>query len=131
MKKTKKDLEGKGPYQDLQSDESKERTTGITSQDELRVPRITRDDLPEADRKDFKNGVYSGPGTGAALGSTAETGGADTWDPESHPRMGTTDGTRGSGVPGGSIEHSSPMTDQFANIDRRAKNSEEEREVEE
>lgn len=117
MKKTKKDLEGKGPYVDLQSEASKQRTSSALSQDEVEVPPTGREDLPEADRAHFRHGKYSGTGTGAAPGST-DTGGAEINASDTHPRMGTTDGTQGDPVPGGAIERSSAATDYEARLDQ-------------
>lgn len=105
-----KDLHGKGPFTDKESDEAKRRTTSATSQDELKVPRTRKEDLPEADRKDFHDGVYSGPGHGVAPGHT-DTGGADTSAMEEHPKMGSTGETTGDATAGGSIDRSSPLSD--------------------
>jgi hypothetical protein len=105
-----KDLHGKGPYIDDQTDEARRRTTSATSQGELKVPRTRKEDLPEADRDDFHNGVYSGPGTGVAPGHT-DTGGADTSSMEEHPKMGTTGETVGGTSAGGSIDRSSSLSD--------------------
>ncbi len=51
--KSDKELHGKGPYIDDETEESKRRTNAATSQDQLEKPRIRRGDMPEADRKDF------------------------------------------------------------------------------
>jgi hypothetical protein len=67
--------------------------------------------MPEAERKDFHNSVYSGPGTGAGPAHTS-TGGADTSGMEENPRLGTTDSTTGTAPAGGSIDRSSPMCDE-------------------
>lgn len=109
-------LDGKGPYRDDQSAASKGRTTDITSQDRLKVPSTEREDLPEADRKNFRNGVFTGSGTGVAPGNT-DVGGADTRSMEEHPKMGTTGETTGRSVSGGSIDRSSSGSDRDAGID--------------
>jgi hypothetical protein len=108
--RSSKDLHGKGPKIDDQTDEARRRTPSATSQGELKVPKTRKEDLPEADRKDFHNGVYSGPGTGVAPGHT-DTGGADTSAMEEHPKMGTTGETAGDVPAGGSIDRSSPLSD--------------------
>ena len=120
--KSNKDLQGKGAYRDEQTDLSQARTTGATSQDELKVPRTEREDLPEADRADFHDGVYSGPGTGVAPGRT-DTGGADDRDPATHPKMGTTGGSSGEPVAGGSLDRSSAGSDADQELTDRSTRS--------
>lgn len=101
---------------DAESDESKSRTTGALSQAELTVPKRRAEEMPEADRERFHDGVYSGPGQGAAPGNT-DVGGADTGRMEEHPKMGTTGTSTGSAVAGGSIDRSSAGSEQDRSID--------------
>lgn len=78
---------------DLTSQEAKDRTNTVTSQGDLPEPRLMKEDMPEADRDRFKDGVYSGSGTGAGPGGSTDTGGADTSSMEGNARLGTTDST--------------------------------------
>jgi hypothetical protein len=122
MKRSKADDRRKDEdhIRDLQSEASRERTSTALSQDELPEPHTTREQVPEADRDRFHDGVYSGTGTGAGIGGSTDTGGADTSRMEAHPRMGTTDdSTTGRAVAGGSVERSSAMSDDDARLDRQ------------
>ena len=76
------------------SPESKTRTNNVTSQGDLTEPRLQKEDMPEADRGRFQDGVYTGTGTGAGPGSSTDTGGADTSTMEGRARLGTTDRTQ-------------------------------------
>lgn len=75
------------------SDEAKARTTNVQSQGDLSVPEMKKGDMPEADRDNFNDGVYTGTGTGAGPGGSTDTGGADTTTMEDNARLGTTDRT--------------------------------------
>jgi hypothetical protein len=90
MANDKKSGKNKGVV-DAQSDDSLRMTNNVTSQADLPVPRMTKEDLPEADRRNFKDGVYTGTGTGAGPGGSTHTGGADTTSMEGQARLGTTD----------------------------------------
>ena len=81
---------------DMTSQASEQRTNTATSQGDLPEPRLKKEDLPEADRHRFKDGVYSGSGTGAGPGGSTDTGGADTTSMEDRARLGTTDRTQAS-----------------------------------
>ncbi len=76
--------------QDL-SDDAERWTNNASSQADLPEPRVKKEDLPQADQDRFKDGVYSGTGTGAGPGGSTNTGGADTTTMEGQPRLGTTD----------------------------------------
>lgn len=73
------------------SEEAQRRTNDATSQSDLPEPRMSKEDLPQADQKRFKDGVYSGTGTGAGPGGSTDTGGADTSTMSDQARLGTTD----------------------------------------
>ena len=94
----KDDKKNTGTDNDIKFDLSREaekRTNNATSQADLPEPKLRKEDLPEADRERFKNGVYTGTGTGAGPGGSTDTGGADTTSMSDQARMGTTDRLHG------------------------------------
>jgi hypothetical protein len=71
------------------------RSNTASSQSELPKPKTRREDMPEADRDRFHDGVYSGTGTGAGPGGSTATGGADASSMNDRSRPGSTEDRSG------------------------------------